>query len=74
MSPVTLRAVLRWSHIVIGLGLGAYVCSPLHLDPIATLIARLSLVPLITLTGLAMWKQGRVQRWLRRAAPTTREA
>lgn len=62
MSAVTLRKLLRWSHVAIGLMIGTYIFSPLHLDPTATLMARLSLVPLLTATGVAMWQQGRLSR------------
>ena len=62
MNAATLRTTLRWSHIVLGSFLGAYICSPLHLDPTATLVARWALVPLVALTGIAMWKQGKLQR------------
>lgn len=66
MSPTTLRTAIRWTHIVVGSFLAAYVCSPLHLDATATLIARASLVPLVALSGLALWQQGRLQRLFRR--------
>lgn len=65
MSPLATRRWLRWSHIAAGLIIGAYVCSPLHADPTATLAARLSLLPVLGLTGLAMWQQGRLSRLLR---------
>lgn len=65
MSPATLRTWLRWSHIAVGVGLAVYVCSPLHQDDLATLIARLSLIPVVVLTGAAMWGQGRLTRLFR---------
>lgn len=69
MSPTSIRLWLRWSHVVAGLVIGAYVCSPLHADGTATLIARLSLLPVLALTGLAMWQQGRFTRFLNLGRP-----
>lgn len=66
MNNAKLRAFLRWTHVILGLFIGAYVCSPLHADPAATLMARAALVPLLATTGLAMWQQGRLARWYRR--------
>lgn len=65
MTPTTLRTSLRWSHIGVGVILGAYICSPLHADATATFVARLSLVPVVALTGIAMWKQGVLTRLFR---------
>ena len=64
MSPSTIRKCLRWSHISVGGVIVAYVFSPLHSDPLATLVARLSLLPVVILTGLALWQQGRFTRWI----------
>ena len=66
MSPPSIRRWLRWSHIVAGIVIGAYICSPLHADETATLVARLSLLPVLALTGTAMWQQGRFNRVLNR--------
>jgi hypothetical protein len=65
MSAASLRAWLRWSHIAVGVFLAVYVCSPLHQDALATLIARVSLIPLVALTGVVMWQQGRLTRLFR---------
>lgn len=70
MNAASLRATLRWSHIALGSLIGAYICSPLHLDPTATLAARLALVPLVGLTGVAMWKQGKLQKLFSRLRRT----
>jgi hypothetical protein len=74
MSPTRLRTLLRWSHIAVGALIGGYVCSPLHLDPTATLIARLSLLPLVGLSGAAMWQQGRITRVFRKSGSAGRLA
>lgn len=62
MSPLTVRSMLRWSHIIAGLMIGTYICSPLHTDPAATMVVRVSLVPVLALTGVAMWQQQRLRR------------
>ena len=62
MSPTRIRALLRRSHIATGILVGSYICSPLHANPAATLLVRLSLLPLVGLTGVAMWQQGRFAR------------
>jgi hypothetical protein len=62
MSPTTVRKMLRWSHIIVGLLVGTYICSPLHTDPTATFVVRLSLLPVLALTGLAMWQQQHLRR------------
>lgn len=63
MSQSRLRFLLRWSHLFVGVMIGVYICSPLHADPLATLVVRLSLVPVAALTGVAMWQQHRLRRF-----------
>ena len=65
MSPATIRSLLRWSHLVVGVIIGIYICSPLHSDPLATLVVRLSLLPVLALTGIAMWQQHRLRSFAR---------
>jgi hypothetical protein len=60
MTSRNLRSALRSIHILIGLFIGTYIYSPWHADPTWTLVARLALIPLVALTGIAMWKQGRL--------------
>lgn len=62
MSPANVRKMLRWSHIIVGLMIGTYICSPLHADPAATVAVRLALLPVLALTGVAMWQQHRLRR------------
>ncbi len=65
MSPASLRSTLRWFHIGVALVLGTYIYSPLRTDPLWTDIVRFGVIPLATLTGLWLWKQGRIARLLR---------
>lgn len=62
MSSITTRSLLRWSHLVFGVMIGIYICSPLHADPIATTAVRLSVLPVLALTGIAMWQQHLLRR------------
>ena len=57
MSDRTLRTWLRWAHVLIGLSLAVYLYTPLHADAVATNAARFILVPMLMLTGVAMWQQ-----------------
>jgi hypothetical protein len=57
MSDRTMRAWLRWTHVLLGLGLAAYLYTPLHADKLATDVARFILVPILMVTGAAMWQQ-----------------
>ena len=68
MSPALVRIVLRWSHITLGVLVGAYLYSPLHGSPLAAEIIKWLVVPSLVVTGVAIWKQGRWMRFF-----TTRE-
>ena len=57
MSDRKMRSLLRWCHIILGLMLVAYLYTPLHLDKFATDVARFLLVPILMITGIAMWQQ-----------------
>jgi hypothetical protein len=65
INQARLRSLLRWAHIVEGAFLGVYIFSPLHADPLWTDIARYVIFPLAGLSGLWMWQQGRIARWMR---------
>jgi hypothetical protein len=56
MSDRKIRNWLRWTHALIGLSLAAYLYTPLHSDPMATMAARWLLVPMLMLTGTMMWQ------------------
>jgi thiosulfate reductase cytochrome b subunit len=57
MSDRALRSWLRWTHISLGLLLVGYLYTPLHVDKFATDVARFLLVPILMVTGVAMWQQ-----------------
>ena len=65
MSPATLRKVLRWGHMAASLVLGAYLYSPWSADPVFAAIVHYAVFPLMALSGLWMWNQGRIARLFR---------
>jgi hypothetical protein len=66
MNAGQLRRTLRAGHIVVGVLLSIYVYSPLHADPLLTDIIRYLAIPVIVLSGVVMWRQGRISRWTAR--------
>lgn len=66
MNGHTLRITLRWLHIVCAVVMGAALYSPLkNSESFMTLVLYL-IVPIVAVTGIAMWKQGKVMKWLNR--------
>ena len=64
MSPTRFRTVLRWFHIFVALFVGAYFYSPLATVNWSLPLIKYALVPLLVVSGLAMWKQAKVLKWL----------
>jgi hypothetical protein len=65
MSNHQLRTVLRWIHLIGGLSFGVFVYSPLRTNEAFTLLLQVVIIPVVLLSGLWMWQQARVSRWLR---------
>lgn len=59
MSPRTFRRLLRAVHLFAALGIFGYVYGTVS-QPVAQLV----FVPLLTLSGLAMWQLPRIWRLL----------
>jgi len=70
MSQRQVRNILRVIHLVAAFLIGMYVYSPLGAEPAFTMAARIVLVPLLLITGLWMWQQARVRKWLGGRADT----
>lgn len=66
MSPTTVRRILRWGHIVASGVIGTYLYSPLAADPVFATLTHYVVFPLMALSGIAMWQQGRLTRLFRR--------
>ncbi len=65
MTPMTFRRTLRWSHLATSAIIGTYLYSPWSTDPTFTAVTLYAVFPLMALTGVAMWQQARLARWLR---------
>ena len=59
-----LRVLFRWTHLVGAWLIGAFVYSPGRDEAWFVLSMQWGVIPILTLTGLAMWKQALVGRWL----------
>ncbi len=64
MSPTGLRRTLRWVHVVTAALIGTYLYSPWSTDPVFAAVTLYGVFPLMGLTGIAMWQQGRIARLL----------
>lgn len=67
MSMRSIRTILRTAHVLLGLALGAVVYLPTAWTEPIRLVLGVVVVPLLVLTGLAMWQQGRLRRAVARA-------
>lgn len=68
MNPGQFRQLLRFVH----LGLGVIAATALYIPVVTDQIARVTvaiIVPLIVLTGVAMWQQAKLRKLFRRPAP-----
>lgn len=64
-SPLWRRSTHRTAHLLLAVALGAFVYSPLRTVPEAVLLVQTVLFPALALSGLLLWKGGRLRRWLR---------
>lgn len=67
MSASLFRSILRWFHIIVAFFVGAYFYSPI----VPTLswslpLIKFGLIPLLMLSGLALWKQAKLMKWINR--------
>lgn len=67
MSQASLRKALRWSHIIASGVLGTYLYSPYGSDPVFSAITLYVVFPIMGLSGLWMWNQGRIAKLFRSA-------
>lgn len=64
MTGRTLRTLSRALHLVGSALIGAFVYSPLGDLAWFTALMQFGVIPLLALSGVVMWQQARVQRWL----------
>jgi hypothetical protein len=70
VNQAHVRTVLRWIHITAGIFLVGYVYK-FHADAKATGVAQRVVIPAIAVSGLWLWQQGRIVRWIRRVPAQT---
>lgn len=63
MSEGLKRALVRWTHIVLGIPIIGYIYSPFDQLPNYAPKVRLFFMPAVLLLGLWMWKGHVVRRW-----------
>lgn len=65
MSNKQLRDLLRILHLITGIIIGVYIYSPWGTDPTFRMAVQFVVVPLVGLTGIAMWQQARLNKLLK---------
>jgi hypothetical protein len=69
MSNATIRSIVRWIHIVLGIPIIGYIYSPFDQIPNYAPVTRFVFVPVLVLSGLWMWKGHLVRRLLSKGSP-----
>jgi hypothetical protein len=64
MSSASLRRVVRLLHVAAACALGTYLYSPLIDATWAARVLQVGVFPAMALSGLVMWQQARLRRWL----------
>ncbi|WP_047047164.1 hypothetical protein [Vibrio mexicanus] len=64
MNGQSLRITLRWIHIICALVMGTALYSPLQNNQAFMALVLYAVVPLVALSGVAMWKQGKIMKHL----------
>jgi thiosulfate reductase cytochrome b subunit len=66
MNGQLMRQILRWVHIVCALFVGAALYSPLQNNEAFMTLTLFGLVPIVAITGIMMWKQGKLMKFVNR--------
>lgn len=74
MSNRNLRVVLRWIHLIGAGAIGTFVYSPYGDDPIFRAAMQFIVIPVLSLTGIALWQQARLNKLLKRGGAKTSAA
>ncbi|WP_394134981.1 hypothetical protein [Aliivibrio fischeri] len=75
MKGQTVRLFLRWVHILGVLLIGAALYSPLKSNDLFMDLTLYILVPIVAISGVSMWQQGKLMKLLNQNKQTTsREA
>ena len=65
MNAMTFRRTIRWFHIFVGLAVGSYFYAPVPQEDWVLPLIKFVLIPLLALSGLALWQQARIMRWIK---------
>jgi hypothetical protein len=64
MSSASLRRAVRFLHIAAACALGTYLYSPLIDATWAARVLQIGVFPAMALSGVVMWQQARLRRWV----------
>lgn len=65
MSNKTIRQVVRWLHIVEAAVLGALIYGPWGDGSILELSIQYFFFPALGISGLVLWQQPRIMKWIK---------
>jgi len=65
MRESTIRSILRWGHIVLGLIIMFYIYSPFGEKRFFQIMMKFGIIPIITFTGIWMWQFRAFNKFLR---------
>lgn len=66
MSTSDTRRILRYVHLAASIAIGTYVYSPWSAITWFDTAIKVAVIPGLAISGLWMWQQGRIRRWLAR--------
>ena len=66
MTNKGFRKTLRWLHIAVGVMLILFVYSPLSGVSWYALTVQIIAIPLVGLSGMALWQQSKLNLWVKR--------
>ncbi|MBL8095881.1 MAG: hypothetical protein JNL73_17020 [Anaerolineales bacterium] len=66
MSNKQLRNVVRLVHLAIAVIIAAFAYSPLRLNDTFAAVVQFVVIPVLIVSGLVMWQQPLVIKWLNR--------
>lgn len=66
MSNRQLRMIIRWVHIIGGSLTATFIYAPWGQEALFVGLMRWGVIPLLILSGLVLWQQGRLTKRLQR--------
>ena len=68
MNVATERKIIRWIHIIGGAIIAAFIYSPLSGITTLELIIKIVIIPLISISGIWLWKGQLIKRKFKEAS------